>query len=252
VSGSPTRGLRWRPRTWAVVLALLAAVAMASCGKQEKQASRERTTISRPYAATNDSSSRAVDRGAARRRGGRVVGGEPSLDELGRLGPAPVGVGDARGGCAGAGLMPSRGNLGQVAAATLCLLNAERGSRGLRSLRANGLLARAARAHAQDMAAHAFFSHASQSGTTAEGRIRRTGYIRGGRSWTVGENIAWGTGQRATPREIVQAWMQSPGHRANILRGAFREIGVGIAVGAPVRSGAAGATYNTDFGALRR
>jgi uncharacterized protein YkwD len=100
------------------------------------------------------------------------------------------------------------------------------------------------------MAKHNYFDHNSLSGATFIDRIRRVGYLAGARSWTVGENLAWGAGERATPSAIVQAWMNSPGHRANILSGSFREIGLGVAYDAPVGGGLHPAgTYATDFGA---
>jgi uncharacterized protein YkwD len=77
-------------------------------------------------------------------------------------------------------------------------------------------------------------------------RIRRSGYLRGARSWTVGENIAWGSGSRSSVRAIVNAWMNSSGHRANILSRSFRAVGIGIAYRTPANTG--GATYTTDFG----
>ena len=67
-------------------------------------------------------------------------------------------------------------------------------------------------------------------------------------NWTIGENIAWGSGALATPRAIVNGWMHSPGHRANILRASFRDIGIGIRLGAPGPGLSGGATYVTDFG----
>jgi uncharacterized protein YkwD len=68
----------------------------------------------------------------------------------------------------------------------------------------------------------------------------------------LGENIAWGTGNLGTAAKIQRAWMASPGHRANILRRQFREIGIGIAVGAPVDAGGLdGATFTADFGVRR-
>ena len=130
--------------------------------------------------------------------------------------------------------------------ATLCVLNVERRKRGLRPLRLNRKLSRAARGHSSAMASRHFFSHDSLAGGSFVDRIRRTGYLRGARSWNVGENIAWGYGSLGTPRAIGRAWMNSPGHRANILSGSFRAIGIGIAAGTP--SGGGGATYTTDFG----
>jgi uncharacterized protein YkwD len=154
-------------------------------------------------------------------------------------------------GCAGAGLMPTHTNSAQIRAATLCLLNAQRSAHGLRKLRANQRLRRAATGYAHLMASSKFFSHTSPSGSTPLSRIRSTRYLSGARGWAIGENLAWGTGPLATPRRTVSAWMHSAGHRRNILDPAFREIGIGVARGAPVGVAAAagGATYATDFGA---
>jgi uncharacterized protein YkwD len=77
-------------------------------------------------------------------------------------------------------------------------------------------------------------------------RIKRTNYLRGARGWTLGENLAWGTGSAATPARIVSAWMHSPGHRRNILDRRYREFGIGLALGAP--TGGPGATYVNEFG----
>jgi uncharacterized protein YkwD len=153
-------------------------------------------------------------------------------------------------GCAGAGLMPTRTNVAQMDQATLCLLNAQRRAHGLQPLSADPRLARAATGYAHEMARRKFFSHTSPSGSTPVSRIKATHYLSGARSWHIGENLAWGTGPRATPRLTVSAWMHSPGHRRNILDPAFRRVGIGIARGAPVRVSAAahGATYATDFG----
>jgi uncharacterized protein YkwD len=153
-------------------------------------------------------------------------------------------------GCAGAAVIPSQTNTGQIRQATLCLLNAQRSAHGVPPLSTNARLARAATGYAQEMASGKFFSHNSPSGSTPLSRIRSTRYLDGARSWQIGENLAWGTGPRATPRLIVSAWMHSPGHRRNILDPTFREIGIGVAPGAPVDVGSSppGATYATEFG----
>ena len=152
--------------------------------------------------------------------------------------------------CENAELMPGRGNVAQVKQATLCLLNAERRSHGLARLRSDGQLAKAARRFSALMVADRFFDHVSPAGSTLSSRVRRTSYLRGRvRSWSLGENLAWGAGKRATPRSIVDAWMKSPGHRANILDERFRHIGVGVVIGAPQDVGSMpAATYTTDFG----
>ena len=152
--------------------------------------------------------------------------------------------------CESAGAAPSKRAPRVLVRSTLCVLNAERDRYGLKPLRLNRRLSKASRRHARDMARNKYFSHDSQSGGSFVDRIRRSGYLTGVRSWTVGENIAWGSRSLATPRAIGQAWMRSPGHRANILSPAFREIGIGVANGAPVQGGGGeAATYATDFGA---
>jgi uncharacterized protein YkwD len=154
--------------------------------------------------------------------------------------------------CASGGATPAQASTEQLTDSTLCLLNAQRARRGVRPLRADGRLALAAERHASDMERRHYFSHSSRDGSTFVDRIRRAGYLRRASSWFVGENLAWGAGRnRSTPRGIVAAWMASPPHRANILNPRFREIGIGVAVGAPRRGlgDLPAATYATTFGA---
>jgi uncharacterized protein YkwD len=148
--------------------------------------------------------------------------------------------------CRGANLAPSPAHAAQARAATLCLLNRERTRRGLPRLHAHRSLRHAATKYARLMVAKRFFNHISPAGTTMAQRIKRTRYLRHTRAWSLGENIAWGSAGVATPARIVSAWMRSAGHRANILDRRFREIGIGIALGAP--TGGAGATYVNEFG----
>jgi uncharacterized protein YkwD len=149
------------------------------------------------------------------------------------------------GACASTSANPSSSNLGAMSSAILCLLNAERAGKGLPALHANGALKRAAQAWARRMISGRFFAHEAGNSTVLS-RIKRTGYVRG--NWSLGENIAWGSGALATPQAIVNGWMHSPGHRANILHGSFKDIGIGIKLGAPGRGLSGGATYVTDFG----
>jgi uncharacterized protein YkwD len=151
--------------------------------------------------------------------------------------------------CRGANLAPSAQHAAQMRQATLCLLNRQRARHGLPRLRAQRALSHAAARYARQMVRHRFFDHVSPAGSTMAQRIKRTNYLRDTRGWSLGENLAWGAGSRATPRQIVAAWMRSAGHRRNILSGGFREVGVGIAMGAP--TGGAGATYVNEFGRRR-
>lgn len=136
--------------------------------------------------------------------------------------------------------------------ATLCLLNRERTSRGLPALRVNALLSQASLAHSRDMVRLNFFEHTSADGRSVGDRLRAIGYSRGV-SASAGENIAYGVGRKATPESIVRAWMRSEGHRADILRPSFTEIGIGVALGAPEVNAdeqSKAATYTTDFGGV--
>jgi uncharacterized protein YkwD len=152
--------------------------------------------------------------------------------------------------CDNADDIPTPGTVSQARDATLCLLNDERGSRGLDKLRSNTRLRDAAQAYSRSMVANDFFDHVSPGGSTLVSRVKATRYLAGANGWMLGENIAWGGDVRATPRETVDAWMHSAGHKRNILTGSFDEIGIGIAIGAPASlpDGMASATYTTDFG----
>ena len=155
------------------------------------------------------------------------------------------------GACRGAGLVPSKHNPTRIRRATLCLLNAERTSRGLRPLRASRQLRKAATAYSRTMVRKRFFDHVGPRGSTMVSRIKQgTNYLkRNVRHWSLGENIGWGMGSKSTPQAMVRMWMRSAGHRRNILRKRFRHVGIGVATGAPARiRGARAATYTTDFG----
>jgi uncharacterized protein YkwD len=137
----------------------------------------------------------------------------------------------------------------EIVRATLCEINRERAQRGMHRLALNKRLSRAARRHARDMARRNYFSHDTLGGGSFIDRIRRTGYLRNASRWIVGENLAWGSKGYSRPAAIMRMWMNSPGHRANILNGSFREIGIGVAYNAPVRGeGPPAGTYATDFG----
>jgi uncharacterized protein YkwD len=153
--------------------------------------------------------------------------------------------------CANADIAPSRGNEGLVRAAILCLHNQIRAERGLPALRENARLRKAAVGHSSNMVSSRFFEHTTPAGQTMVDRIRETRYVPRNAAWALGENLAWGTGSLATPRGILRAWMNSPGHKANIVKRAYREIGIGVVIGIPSGENA-GATYTADFGMVRR
>jgi uncharacterized protein YkwD len=100
------------------------------------------------------------------------------------------------------------------------LVNAERADEGCGPLKVDDRITAAAQAHAEDMSANDYFSHDSQDGRTFDQRIRNAGYPSPG-----AENIAVGA---RTADQVMQMWMDSPGHRANILNCDLNTIGVGL------------------------
>ena len=156
--------------------------------------------------------------------------------------------------CADADAMPGQAPGDDLREATLCLMNAERAARGLGRLQAEPLLGRVAASYARQMVRGRFFDHTSPGGSTMLARIRSTSYLHDVSSWSVGENLAWGSGSLATPRAAVRAWVQSAEHRANLLDRHFADVGIGVAAGAPIAldPGELGGTYVTDFGRRRR
>jgi uncharacterized protein YkwD len=228
-------------------LIAIVAVALAAAGCGEQQAG-----IRQASAGGGIGDARVATNGAPGDAGElpEAVDDEPSLDDLDESGPAPGAVGAPGRSCSGGDLVPTGANVGQVARATICLINAERRSRGLPALKTNRRLARAGLDHARDMVSRSYFAHETLGGGGFIGRIKARGYMAGRKSWTVGENLAWGGGPTGSPRSIVTMWMGSPTHRANILDRRFRETGIGIALGAPVRGGRAlqAATYGNEFG----
>ena len=167
---------------------------------------------------------------------------------------APAIAGAQSSSCANTDVTPSPSSMPIVRTAILCLLNAQRGAHGKLALHANASLAHAAGNYSLAMVHEGFFDHVSPGGSTLVSRVHRTTYLNGVRGWMLAENIAYGTGGDSTPKAIVNMWMHSAGHRANILNPQYRDIGIGAALGAPVQvSGAsAAATYTTDFGQRTR
>jgi uncharacterized protein YkwD len=153
--------------------------------------------------------------------------------------------------CPGADVVPTSGTIGVAAHATLCLLNNERAAAGLHPLTEAPGLTQPSAAYSARMVAENFFAHVAPDGATLTDRLEASGYIDPDGDWTVGENLAWGQGDLGTPRNIAIAWMNSPGHRTNILTGEFTEVGLGIVPGTP-GDPSWGATYTTDFGAVER
>ncbi|WP_369394966.1 sigma-70 family RNA polymerase sigma factor [Streptomyces sp. CG1] len=123
-----------------------------------------------------------------------------------------------------------------VADQVVALVNKERSAAGCGPLTENPQLQKAAQGHSDDMAARHFFDHTNPDGMDPGQRITAAGY-----QWsTYGENIAQG---QQTAAAVMNSWMNSPGHRANILNCSFKDIGVGV------HKGDGGPWWTQDFGA---
>ena len=155
--------------------------------------------------------------------------------------------------CQNTELLPDAENIALVRAAVLCLINRERAQHGENPLQTGPQLEQAAQGHCNELVAEDYFAHVSPGGETPVDRIRATGYIPNPMvGYVIGENLAWGTFNLATPEAVVEAWLASPGHLANILEGQYRETGIGVtpAVPASLADGAPGATYAQEFGVI--
>jgi len=118
--------------------------------------------------------------------------------------------------------------------AVIQLTNKARAKDGCGPLRFDARLRTAARRHSADMGLNDYFSHTSRNGDTFADRIEVAGYPHPG-----AENIARGY---QTAAEVMDGWMNSAGHRANILNCGLRTIGVGVYYGP------SGPWWTQDFG----
>jgi uncharacterized protein YkwD len=157
--------------------------------------------------------------------------------------------------CQNTELIPTPSNLALVRASVLCLVNRERAQNGEAPLTLSPQLEQAAEGHSQELVSADYFDHVSPSGVTPVDRIRSTGYIPSENvGYVIGENLAWGTLNLATPQSVVNAWIASPGHLANILEARYTDTGIGVTAAVPpsLSGGEPGATYAQEFGVISR
>ena len=138
--------------------------------------------------------------------------------------------------CANANVAATSAPIPTMRTAVVCLLNKQRVSRGLPAFHADSRLNNSAQAWSNVMVGDSIFTH----GSNFAARISAAGFV-----WSsAGENIATGY---ATPSGVVNAWMASPGHCANILNPGYADIGTGVNP-RPVRGYASGpSTWTNDF-----
>jgi len=115
---------------------------------------------------------------------------------------------------------------------TLCLHNLERAERGLRKVFWNPDLSSVAAEHARDMVSHHYFAHYSSGHRDHMDRIAASAYRPTTGCWTAGENLFSSPGA-STPKQLMSAWMNSPAHRAIILRNNWHDFGLGVVTTSP-------------------
>ncbi|MFD5234239.1 CAP domain-containing protein [Streptomyces qaidamensis] len=163
---------------------------------------------------------------AAKSSGGSAVSGSGGM--------RPGSTGPDSGSGSGSGSRSGGGPEAQV----LTLVNKERAAAGCSPVTANDRLTRAADDYSDVMASSGVMSHTGPDGSTMTTRVEAAGY-----QWsTLGENIARGQADAAS---VMKSWMNSPGHRANILNCSFKELGVGV------HFGDGGPWWTQNFGAGR-
>jgi uncharacterized protein YkwD len=182
--------------------------------------------------------------------GGKPGGDKPQPGETTEPAPSPDAEQAPAPACDGADARPASISAAAARRSVLCLINDERARRGLPRLHRNRGLGRVASRHARDMDNRNFFRHQSQR--TLLRRVRRSGYLRGASFYILAENLGWGSRDEGSPGQIFDAWMESPGHRRNILDRKLEHVGVSVVWGAPKRLVAGpSAIYTTEFGRRR-
>jgi uncharacterized protein YkwD len=129
-------------------------------------------------------------------------------------------------------------------------VNSERVARGLKPLRMNRRLSRAAQAHTQDMVTHRAFSHVGSDGSRVVARAIRAGYVPKGRRWAIGEAIGWQWYGEGSPVRLIPHVLQSPVHYAQLMNPKYADAGVGYVASPPDATGYTGATCTVVLGRI--
>jgi uncharacterized protein YkwD len=130
----------------------------------------------------------------------------------------------------------------------VCDVNSFRLRNGLRPVSWDWRLWYAAQNHATDMATRHYLAHVSPEGRGLGDRVAATGYIPDGGTWTLSENLGFGTQMLSSPLAIAVGWMNSAVHREDMLDPDVDNIGVGLGFGPMVDGGLPGVIYVADFG----
>ena len=171
-----------------------------------------------------------------------------ALAAVGGPSPLPGPAAALAASCPGSDSSPRQISSEQASRMVVCLINQARVKHGLKKVHARGELEGAATSHSAQMQETDCFDHTCPGEPELAGRYAKSNYLPCGCSWGAAENIAWGPRAKGSPRAIVDAWMGSAPHRANILDGSYTDVGVGVRWGSPEKRGKSAGTYTLDFG----
>jgi uncharacterized protein YkwD len=243
----PTRARRHRrpPRRLALVLAAIGVTTVMGSGVAAASwlaptdLDRDLSTVralGQPAAAPADQG--GDDSSADDQLGARADDPSPSPSRASRSGDRAAPTDPATTAAAAATTTPAARSA-SAEDQVLALVNTARATAGCRALTFDARLTKAARGHSADMAQRDYFAHDTPEGASSGDRVTDAGY-----RWSmVGENIAAGQPNAA---EVMDDWMHSSGHRANILNCGYRNLGVGL-----IRDGNGKIYWTQDFGTLR-
>jgi uncharacterized protein YkwD len=147
--------------------------------------------------------------------------------------------------CKNARMSPTRVRTKAIVTALLCVMNEQRKLFKLKALKSSKILAKAALAHSRAMVLGGFFAHQGPTEPALAARLKTVKFAGA----AAGENLGAGSGYLGTPVAMVDGWMHSPLHRANLLSKRWRAVGIGFLAQYPIKTPAQPvATYTTDFG----
>jgi uncharacterized protein YkwD len=149
--------------------------------------------------------------------------------------------------CPGADAQPDEIGVNDYATSLLCVVNDQRHQSGRRQFAPQRNLKRAASRHASEMVAGRYFAHTSPDGVTFVDRLDQANFIPRADRWRAGENLAAGRGTLGTPTAIVRGWMNSPGHRRNLLDAGYTMVGIGVTRGWPGQGTGQGNSVTIDM-----
>lgn len=123
----------------------------------------------------------------------------------------------------------------RAARALRCLINEQRSAQGAPRLQLSSALSGLARTHSTEMQRFDFLRHTDRRGRDLRERLLASSWPRAGKTFTASETVSWGRADGRTPAALLKTLTANAGNRSRLLRGTYRDLGVGLATGIPVK-----------------